>query len=56
MRDGTTTVLVVAEGLHPGAHADVERLVADLGTAIAATWGATPRTAVLTTASPSFEI
>jgi DNA/RNA-binding domain of Phe-tRNA-synthetase-like protein len=56
VRENTTNVLIVAEALHPGAHADVERLVADLSAAVAATWGATPRKAVLSTASPCFDL
>lgn len=56
VRENTTNVLIVAEALHPGARADVERLVAALSTAIAATWGAAPRTALLSTASPCFDL
>jgi DNA/RNA-binding domain of Phe-tRNA-synthetase-like protein len=46
VRAETSDVLIVAEALHADARADIERLVADLGTAITAAWGRTPRTAV----------
>jgi DNA/RNA-binding domain of Phe-tRNA-synthetase-like protein len=56
VREGTANVLIVAEALHPAAHADIGRLTEDLAAAIAATWGATPRTAVLSTASTRFDL
>ena len=55
IRDGTTDALIVAEALHADARADIERLIANLAAAIAATWGGTPATAVLTAASHSFD-
>jgi DNA/RNA-binding domain of Phe-tRNA-synthetase-like protein len=55
VRDGTTSVLVVAEALHDGARADLERLVETLADEIAAAWNVTPRTALLSADAPAFE-
>ncbi len=55
VRDTTTSVLIVAEALHDGARADLERLVETLAREIAAAWDVTPRTALLSAESPLFE-
>jgi DNA/RNA-binding domain of Phe-tRNA-synthetase-like protein len=50
----TTSVLIVAEGVHESAAADVPRLLARLAEELAAVWPTNPVTATLTAASPSF--
>jgi DNA/RNA-binding domain of Phe-tRNA-synthetase-like protein len=52
----TDAVLIVAEGLHDGAAEDVPRLVASLAADLAALWGATASTAVLSSSAPRFEL
>jgi DNA/RNA-binding domain of Phe-tRNA-synthetase-like protein len=54
VRDGTASVLVVAEALHAGAAADIAALTATLARDIGAAWGGAPVSAVLTDASPAF--
>jgi DNA/RNA-binding domain of Phe-tRNA-synthetase-like protein len=56
VRPATSDVLIVAEALHTGARADVERLLDSLATAVVAAWGGTRATAVLTSTSPSFDL
>ncbi len=55
IRDETESVLVVMEGVHAGAAADVGELAAALGGAINEVWGAPPRQGLLTAAAPNFE-
>jgi DNA/RNA-binding domain of Phe-tRNA-synthetase-like protein len=55
VRESTTSVLIVAEALHDGARADMERLVGTLAAEIAAAWGVTPRTALLSADAPAFD-
>jgi DNA/RNA-binding domain of Phe-tRNA-synthetase-like protein len=52
----THDVLIVAEGLHPTAGADVPALLDALATALADVWGAPRHRAVLTAAAPRLEI
>ncbi len=52
----TRRVLVVAEGLHPTAAADVPALIDALAATLAGVWGAPRQRAVLTAAAPRFEI
>jgi DNA/RNA-binding domain of Phe-tRNA-synthetase-like protein len=54
-RPTTSSVLIVAEALHPSAAADVPQLIAAVSDELAAIWGAPAKTAVLTGASPRFE-
>ncbi|WP_326692464.1 phenylalanine--tRNA ligase beta subunit-related protein [Streptomyces sp. NBC_01795] len=56
VRDSTAEVLIVAEALHESAHDDVARLVAELGGALEAHWGAGTLSAstVLSEAEPRF--
>jgi DNA/RNA-binding domain of Phe-tRNA-synthetase-like protein len=51
----TRDVLIVAEGLHATAGADVPALVDDLARSIAALWSAPTHRAMLTAASPRLE-
>jgi len=51
----TTSVLVVAEALHPTAADDVGRLVATVAEELRATWPVHPTTAPLTAAAPRLE-
>jgi DNA/RNA-binding domain of Phe-tRNA-synthetase-like protein len=51
----TRRVLIVAEGLHAGAGADVAALVDELAGSIAALWEAPTARAVLTAAAPRIE-
>jgi DNA/RNA-binding domain of Phe-tRNA-synthetase-like protein len=53
--DSTTEVLIVAEALHDSAPADVPELTATLAAELSARWPVTPRTAILTAASPLFD-
>jgi DNA/RNA-binding domain of Phe-tRNA-synthetase-like protein len=54
VRDGTSSVLIVAEALHGPARSDVEMLVATLAEEIAANWSGQKRTAILSASSPRF--
>jgi DNA/RNA-binding domain of Phe-tRNA-synthetase-like protein len=54
VRAATSTVLIVAEGLHATAAGDVAELVAALSAEIAAAWPVEPRTAILTATAPAF--
>jgi DNA/RNA-binding domain of Phe-tRNA-synthetase-like protein len=51
----TRDVLIVAEGLHPGAGADVPALIDALAGSLTALWGAPRHRAVLTAAAPRLE-
>ncbi len=55
VRDGTARVLIVAEGLHASARADVLALTAALADALLACWQVAPVSALLTPAAPRFE-
>ena len=52
----THTVLIVAEGLHPAAAADVPALIDALAAALGGVWGAPRHRAVLTASAPRLEI
>jgi DNA/RNA-binding domain of Phe-tRNA-synthetase-like protein len=52
---GTRDVLIVAEGLHPGAGADVPALLDALAGLLTPLWGAPRHRAVLTAAAPRLE-
>jgi DNA/RNA-binding domain of Phe-tRNA-synthetase-like protein len=52
----TTSALIVVEAMHTAAEADVERLVATIRDEVEALWSKIPETAVLTRASPRFEL
>lgn len=54
-RDTTTSILVVAEALHPTAAQDAPALLAALSTEPTEVWGVTPTTAVLTRTAPRFD-
>jgi DNA/RNA-binding domain of Phe-tRNA-synthetase-like protein len=54
IRDDTTSVLLVAEAVHPGAEADIRGLVAELGPLLEFVWGTTVSTAILGTTFPEF--
>jgi DNA/RNA-binding domain of Phe-tRNA-synthetase-like protein len=56
VRDTTTTVLIVAEGLHASAPADIPRLTAELAAALTESWPVKPTTAVLTKSAPRFDL
>jgi len=56
VRPETARVLVVAEALHAAAGEDVPRLVETLATEVEAVWAVTPRTAILSRASPRFDV
>ncbi|MCX5064583.1 phenylalanine--tRNA ligase beta subunit-related protein [Micromonospora lupini] len=56
VRAGTSSVLIVAEALHPDAEADVTRLVAALVAELTDGWGAPAASAVLTAARPRFHV
>lgn len=55
VRDGTGRVLIVCEGVHATAAADVPRLRDALAAALRDLWGAEPRQALLTAAAPRFD-
>jgi DNA/RNA-binding domain of Phe-tRNA-synthetase-like protein len=55
IREDTASVLVVMEGVHATAAADVKALADALGAALSQVWGAAPRQGLLTAASPRFE-
>jgi DNA/RNA-binding domain of Phe-tRNA-synthetase-like protein len=54
VRDATDAVLIVAEGMHGSAHADVERLTAALADELSIIWSATPKTTMLSKVSSRF--
>lgn len=56
VREGTREVLVVAEGLHPTAAADVAALVDLLAGELRSGWGVAPRTALLSAAAPALPL
>ena len=55
VRDETTTVLIVTEGMHRSALADVQKLTAEIADAFEATWSAAPKTAILSQRSSRFD-
>lgn len=55
IRNTTTSALIVAEALHGSAAADVQRLTETLAGELRGAWSVTPRTAILSQASPRFE-
>ena len=55
VREGTASVLIVAEAMHASAPADVQRSMQALGNAMSEAWGVTPQIAFLSPASPLFE-
>jgi DNA/RNA-binding domain of Phe-tRNA-synthetase-like protein len=56
VREQTRTALIVAEALHPSAHPDMQRLVAAIGDELDRVWSTGPRTGILTSSSPRFEL
>jgi hypothetical protein len=48
--------LIVAEALHASAQPDMQRLVAAIGDELDRVWSAGPRTGILTSSSPRFEL
>jgi DNA/RNA-binding domain of Phe-tRNA-synthetase-like protein len=52
----TSDVLIVGEGLHPTAGADVPALIDALAGSLEGLWGAPRRRAVLTAAAPRLEL
>jgi DNA/RNA-binding domain of Phe-tRNA-synthetase-like protein len=54
IRDSTSTVLIVAEALHPTAAADMSRLIPTLASELTAVWPVNPATTILTAADPLF--
>jgi DNA/RNA-binding domain of Phe-tRNA-synthetase-like protein len=55
VRDDTTTVLIVAEGVHAAANTDVRRLTTTIADELKAIWSVTAKTAILDSSSPRFE-
>jgi DNA/RNA-binding domain of Phe-tRNA-synthetase-like protein len=55
IRDDTAAVLIVMEGVHASAAADVKALAAALGEALAEAWDAQPLQGQLTAFAPGFE-
>lgn len=55
VRDGTSSVLIVAEALHETAANDVARLTAMLAGAVGEIWNTPVKSAVLSRAAPRFE-
>lgn len=55
VRDETASVLIVMEGVHAGAAADVQNLGSALAEALNEVWGITPQRGLLTASSPTFE-
>jgi len=56
VRAGTSAVLIVAEAMHPSARTDVGRLVTMLTEQIVAVWSRKPKTGVLSSSAPRFEL
>ena len=55
IRDETASVLIVMEGVHAGAAADVQNLALELAGALHEVWGVTPQRGLLTALSPVFQ-
>jgi len=55
VREGTTSVLIVAEAMHDSAGDDVPELTATIARELAGVWPVTPRTALLSQSSSRFE-
>jgi DNA/RNA-binding domain of Phe-tRNA-synthetase-like protein len=55
VRDETAAVLIVIEGVHDSAAADVQNLGTALGDALNEVWSIAPRRGLLTASSPRFE-
>jgi DNA/RNA-binding domain of Phe-tRNA-synthetase-like protein len=55
VRDETSEVLIVVEALHPGAAADVPRLVTAITDGLQEVWGVQARSQLLGPAAPVFE-
>lgn len=55
IRDETASVLIVMEGVHAGASADVQNVALELAGALHEVWGVTPQRGLLTALSPVFE-
>jgi DNA/RNA-binding domain of Phe-tRNA-synthetase-like protein len=55
VRDETASVLIVMEGVHAGAAADVQNLGTALADALHEVWGVAPQRGLLTASSPCFE-
>jgi DNA/RNA-binding domain of Phe-tRNA-synthetase-like protein len=55
VRDETAAVLIVIEGVHDSAAADVQNLGTALGDALNEVWSIAPRPGLLTASSPRFE-
>jgi len=55
IRDETASVLIVMEGVHAGAAADVRSLATALAASMNEVWGVTPWRGLLTASSPMFE-
>jgi DNA/RNA-binding domain of Phe-tRNA-synthetase-like protein len=55
VRDETTSVLIVAEGMHSSAKADVQKLTTTIADELNFIWSATPKAGILNKFSPRFE-
>jgi DNA/RNA-binding domain of Phe-tRNA-synthetase-like protein len=55
VRDATVAVLIVAEGMHDSAPADVRHLTAAIADELEVVWSVTPQTAILSRSSPRFD-
>jgi DNA/RNA-binding domain of Phe-tRNA-synthetase-like protein len=55
VREGTASVLIVAEAMHDSAAEDIPELTATIARELAAVWPVTPRTALLSQSSTRFE-
>ncbi|GII95965.1 B3/B4 domain-containing protein [Sinosporangium siamense] len=55
VRESTRAVVIVAEAMHESARDDVPALIAAIAEEVGAAWQTTPRSAILTAASPRFE-
>jgi DNA/RNA-binding domain of Phe-tRNA-synthetase-like protein len=56
VRPSTSTVVIVAEAMHDTARPDVERLMHTLAGELQVIWSVDARSALLTSASPGFEL
>jgi DNA/RNA-binding domain of Phe-tRNA-synthetase-like protein len=55
IRDDTASVLIVMEGVHANAAADVQQLATALAEALEQVWGARPQQGLLSASAPRFE-
>jgi DNA/RNA-binding domain of Phe-tRNA-synthetase-like protein len=55
VQDDTTTILIIAEAMHAGAHSDVHQLMRTIADELEVGWSITSRSAILSNLSRRFD-